>query len=136
MKRTDATKCCGTCRFAQFALTPTGRIKKHAPARCGYPVQQIELPPVPQCVSLTVGTPKGIWESAYPDCATYERYTGMILAFTPLGVCTNCLNGAHDICQGCKCESRGHRQWWWRDDGITNEEEALRATVEGANVRR
>jgi hypothetical protein len=50
------------------------------------------------------------------------------LMFTPTGVCFNCLNGGHDICQylGCKCSGRDHRQWWFRDDGITNEQAALR----------
>jgi hypothetical protein len=51
-----------------------------------------------------------------------------ILMFTPSGVCFNCLNGRHDICGylGCKCSARDHKQWWFRDDGIDNEEEALK----------
>jgi hypothetical protein len=50
-----------------------------------------------------------------------------ILMFTPDGVCFNCLNGGHHICQyeHCKCKARDHKQWWFRHDGITNEKEAL-----------
>jgi hypothetical protein len=49
------------------------------------------------------------------------------LMFTPSGVCFNCLNGRHDICDylACTCSARDHRQWWFRDDGITNEQEAI-----------
>lgn len=57
------------------------------------------------------------------------------LMFTPSGVCFNCLNGAHRICQqpNCTCSTRDHKQWWFRDDGIDNEEEAL--TADG-HIRR
>lgn len=32
-----------------------------------------------------------------------------------VGVCGNCLNGAHAICDNehCKCKDKGHKAWWW-----------------------
>jgi hypothetical protein len=31
------------------------------------------------------------------------------------GVCYNCLNGGHHICEykNCKCAVKGHKPWWW-----------------------
>lgn len=51
-----------------------------------------------------------------------------ILAFTPTGVCFNCLNGKHTYCHDpvCQCSQHDHRgEWWFRDDGITDEHTAL-----------
>jgi hypothetical protein len=35
---------CGTCRYATFELTPTGRIKRDSVGRCAYRVQLPALP--------------------------------------------------------------------------------------------
>jgi len=31
------------------------------------------------------------------------------------GVCYNCLNGGHDICEykTCTCRKKKHKPWWW-----------------------
>lgn len=35
------------------------------------------------------------------------------------GVCGNCLNGGHSICdhEDCKCAAKGHKPWWWVLEG-------------------
>lgn len=31
------------------------------------------------------------------------------------GVCYNCLNGGHSICdsENCTCKKKKHKEWWW-----------------------
>jgi hypothetical protein len=39
----------------------------------------------------------------------------LTLGEIPDGVCFNCLNGAHGICDDgrCKCRRKKHVAWWW-----------------------
>ncbi len=34
------------------------------------------------------------------------------------GVCYNCLNGGHGICEGngCRCALSNHSPWWWKTE--------------------
>ena len=45
-------RCCGTCMFSRWMLTPTGRKKKDQVGRC---IVEIDDPPVPYSVSRSYG---------------------------------------------------------------------------------
>lgn len=40
-------RCCKTCKWARWQLTPTGRIRRGVCGRCEYP--SFQLPPGPAC---------------------------------------------------------------------------------------
>ncbi len=71
--------------------------------------------------------------SALLPAATFMAPKDLELAFTPKGVCYNCVNGWHTACgyllgdstSACNCRDHEHKQWWFRNDGITSEAEAL-----------
>lgn len=44
-----------------------------------------------------------------------ERDRTRIFDKYPDGVCYNCLNSAHLICEKpCRCRRAKHKEWWWR----------------------
>lgn len=64
-------KRCGTCAYAVFILTPTGRIKARKAGRCSAPIPN-ELVDMPACVK--VETMKyAIWPDQYCECKVWMK---------------------------------------------------------------
>ena len=62
---------CEKCRFAQWQLTPTGRIRPKVAGKCTF---VIPVPVLPGCAERDYRKPmqSGIWPGMYPDCKTFQ----------------------------------------------------------------
>lgn len=61
---------CGTCKWASFERTPTGRIKKNMHGTCRYP-PTVE-PTRPGCENMTTPWRSSIWPNSDYNCPVYE----------------------------------------------------------------
>lgn len=77
-------KCCGTCIFADFERTPTGRIKKDAVSRCGFPINTIPERVLPFGFSQGPSRQLGIWPTDGKDC-TYHKLPFVVRRFRGVG---------------------------------------------------
>ena len=67
-----ANKCCKSCVWARWELTPAGRITKNISGHCVYPYV-----PAPAPAALEVQLSKrGIWADYGKECETYENNEG------------------------------------------------------------
>ena len=71
---------CASCKFSNFSLTPTGRIRKRLAGRCDYPggeeLSDAVLSLLPLCLHTIVlqdvlAWRKAIWPD-YQDCPVWE----------------------------------------------------------------
>jgi len=73
VKRQAAVKCCGTCAFAGWNLTPTGRIKRDESGRCFAPF----TPPIlPVCIPPPTYRRQGIGADDGKECPLYSPLQG------------------------------------------------------------
>lgn len=77
LTKAQSGQCCGSCRWAQWMLTPTGRIASDYSAWCGYPLQKIKeaLPEHPQAISIIVRHDSAVWPMDGKKCPCYECVT-------------------------------------------------------------
>ena len=68
-------KCCKTCKFSRWYLTPNGKIKKFYSGTCVVPVPA--MPMLPSCFKLYEEPVRfGIWPEDGGDCQAYEESDG------------------------------------------------------------
>lgn len=73
-------RCCGTCKWGRFELTPTGKPKKFIAGRCSFPIDAGAIrvflgEHLPTCVSNELGGPfhrDGIWPDGGEECGVWE----------------------------------------------------------------
>lgn len=67
-------RCCKTCKWARWDLTPKGRIRRNVSGRCDYPWFQI--PPGPECEIRPQPNRIGIWPNMGSECRVWEKKGG------------------------------------------------------------
>jgi hypothetical protein len=60
---------CKTCKYAEFPLTPTGRIKRTTYGKC---TVTFVPPPLPACINQPYWHRHSIWPDDGANCPTYE----------------------------------------------------------------
>ncbi len=70
-------KCCRTCLFSRWWLTPTGKIKnvRTQAGRCTAPLPDFKAL-LPSCIDPPVVGRRGVWPQEGSDCPLYEANEG------------------------------------------------------------
>lgn len=70
-------KCCGTCKFSRWWLTPTGRIPKKAAGQC----KAVFVEPIlPACICKPSYHRVYVWQDYGHDCPLYKLNEGKPIA--------------------------------------------------------
>lgn len=72
----NLTKCCKTCKWAKWELTPKGKIKQSEAGKCDYP--KTILPAVPECENQVSASHfrYGIWTDMGDRCPVWQEKEG------------------------------------------------------------